>query len=956
MSAAAKIVKSAANAVVGAVETVGKVVVKTVEKAAKVVKLTVDTVSKAVKVVVDVAKPMLENYVVQATLMAAGIPPVYAAPMAAAGTTLARGGTPEDALKSAAMVTASQQVTKSVYDAAIRYGFDPTQAAAAASAASSATQTVIAGGDLEDALKAAGIGAASSYASSTVLKETQNKELANFTRIATTGVLQGQSLEKAIINGVSVTAVNAMQEYFTEQQRVAAEAANIENERNQAVQRYNNAYKDYSYYVDAYNEYAQTGKDPSRKSFVPGSVYANTNNFSLDWYKERIDSSLAQVYALSDEIGFYNQQINDLYAPLQGILDKANQAGADLGSLEDYAQKQVEAEESQLLAQIEEATRGLERYRPDDLMALSPGQVAGLGPIEITGTPRTLYNWEADGSEFQINEDLVVFENGEPLLQLTPEEYDTFALEYGLPQRGMEGAPGEQLPVTGLVDLRDATGGRASGVVLIGTGGGEGEGGIGGGAPGGTGDFTLPFALIGQDAEGNDKMVVGDQTFTLITIGNQKVLKNDFSEVYFLPEVGPTENTPIRLTPVDVQVDEQNQPQVVPKTEPTVGGAQGGQPTQEVFERVTSSAAQTAQRLAQQQEQVRNLLLQQEIMQSQVESAKAEKRRLAEQRESLQLAMAGSITPATTQQAQQALNEIQEAERQLDAYEKQIAEESKAIDAEVKNAEIAIKEAEKAAQSQQKEVEQFLRERQQLVTAAQERRLEEELAQFDRDLARLESEVETATTEADRAAAQRDFIEQQKKRLSQTGRLSGAVQQKIDQELRNFISEFERASGAAATAEEQRRGLTRPTAAQAQERGVTDAEIMRLLGLSKEEVERFGFTPAGEEEGAPVEGEGEGAGVVGEGAGGEGEGVGTGEGGEVGPGTGEGILPDRGVISTVRIGGDRRRPEEGVSTRVTGQGLVGILGDRDPLFGGDPGEQQDVWNVRSLRLRKALGL
>lgn len=46
----------------------------------------------------------------------------------------------------------------------------------------------------------------------------------------------------------------------------------------------------------------------------------------------------------------------------------------------------------------------------------------------------------------------------------------------------------------------------------------------------------------------------------------------------------------------------------------------------------------------------------------------------------------------------------------------------------------------------------------------------------------------------------------------------------------------------------------------------------------------------------------------------------------------------------------------GYGTRVTGETLTGILGEKEPLFGGDEDEQRAVWNRRSLRLRRALGL
>ena len=51
---------------------------------------------------------------------------------------------------------------------------------------------------------------------------------------------------------------------------------------------------------------------------------------------------------------------------------------------------------------------------------------------------------------------------------------------------------------------------------------------------------------------------------------------------------------------------------------------------------------------------------------------------------------------------------------------------------------------------------------------------------------------------------------------------------------------------------------------------------------------------------------------------------------------------------------DREAPS--ISPRVTGEALASILGTKKPLFAGDPEEQRAVWNRRSLRLRKALGL
>jgi hypothetical protein len=82
------------------------------------------------------------------------------------------------------------------------------------------------------------------------------------------------------------------------------------------------------------------------------------------------------------------------------------------------------------------------------------------------------------------------------------------------------------------------------------------------------------------------------------------------------------------------------------------------------------------------------------------------------------------------------------------------------------------------------------------------------------------------------------------------------------------------------------------------------------------------------------------------------EGEGTGGGGE-----GEGGVTDTPPLRPVTIFDSLDgRPAAPFSSRVTGEALAGILGAKEPLFGGDPDEQRAVWNRRSLRLRRALGL
>jgi len=67
-------------------------------------------------------------------------------------------------------------------------------------------------------------------------------------------------------------------------------------------------------------------------------------------------------------------------------------------------------------------------------------------------------------------------------------------------------------------------------------------------------------------------------------------------------------------------------------------------------------------------------------------------------------------------------------------------------------------------------------------------------------------------------------------------------------------------------------------------------------------------------------------------------------------------------LSTVQLRVAREAPEStaaretpAISTRVTGEAGEGILGEKEPIFGGDEDEQRAVWNRRSLRLRRALG-
>jgi hypothetical protein len=147
---------------------------------------------------------------------------------------------------------------------------------------------------------------------------------------------------------------------------------------------------------------------------------------------------------------------------------------------------------------------------------------------------------------------------------------------------------------------------------------------------------------------------------------------------------------------------------------------------------------------------------------------------------------------------------------------------------------------------------------------------------------------------------------------------------------------------------------------------ITDEDIIRIIqgemgeasggegeGLPGEEGAGPGEGEEGAGPGAGEEGEGEGAG--GEGGGiGEAEGEGAGEGGtveEVAP-TSTDIVPTITTVSSRTF----TRPAEGAPYRVTGMDESGILGRKQPLFGGDEDLQRAEWNRRSLRLRRLLGL
>jgi hypothetical protein len=88
--------------------------------------------------------------------------------------------------------------------------------------------------------------------------------------------------------------------------------------------------------------------------------------------------------------------------------------------------------------------------------------------------------------------------------------------------------------------------------------------------------------------------------------------------------------------------------------------------------------------------------------------------------------------------------------------------------------------------------------------------------------------------------------------------------------------------------------------------------------------------------------------------------TGTTEAAGITEGGGAGEAGDGAVRPTVDIRpstvGRTPTPVSSVTQRAVSAGPGAITGMKEPTFGGDPGAQSDVWNIRSLRLRKALGL
>jgi hypothetical protein len=259
------------------------------------------------------------------------------------------------------------------------------------------------------------------------------------------------------------------------------------------------------------------------------------------------------------------------------------------------------------------------------------------------------------------------------------------------------------------------------------------------------------------------------------------------------------------------------------------------------------------------------------------------------------------------------------------------------------------------------------------LTGLEEQRRKERDATISRiveeELSRLTSQLTQAENEAQQAAKNLQRAQEQQRKFTAPDfvAISGPdLASSLEQETQFATDAAERAEDARAAAAE---GVVDIGALQRGEQTLTDEQILGYLrtgqlppagGEGDGEPGTRGPGTGADEEGPGTgsldRGDGTGAGDRGTGFGAGEEGLGPGGGGTGGEGSGEvttRLSPS--LIFDRETGG---RPETTpFSSRVTGEALASILGEKEPLFGGDDDEQRAVWNRRSLKLlSRALGL
>jgi hypothetical protein len=229
---------------------------------------------------------------------------------------------------------------------------------------------------------------------------------------------------------------------------------------------------------------------------------------------------------------------------------------------------------------------------------------------------------------------------------------------------------------------------------------------------------------------------------------------------------------------------------------------------------------------------------------------------------------------------------------------------------------------------------------------------------IENELRQLEGELQAAEQRKIQARERATQAEQQFERLSDlpTGRgIRQDVAQQLEEELSGLEESARRAEEEATTLGQQRERIGSFADAEGDAQ-LSDEDLLTFLqtgelpggrGRLLGEKGAPDGAPEGTPEGDDTEPGEAGAGEGGAGKGGEEEGV---------SGTGEIRTPlSPSLIFDRETGG--RPTTTPFGSRVTGEALASILGEKEPLFGGDDDEQRAVWNRRSLKLlSRALGL
>ena len=371
-------VSDTVDAVVGAVEDIGRAIGDAVE-----------AVGDALSEIGDFAQVLVERYAIQVALVAMGIPPQIAGPMAAGMHTLAKGGSPEDAVKSAATVAVIQQVGQAVQGGmeaanadAIAQGGEAAYTAAEIAAATSAAQSAVAaaasGGDVKQILTSAAIGGVTGAAATEVYKATGSVAAANFARVTMQSTLQGVELKEAILMGASASMVS----YLQTMNKYANESSDVSRSRAASVQAYKNRVDNYNEKLDLYNQAKDAGDT------------ATANN-----YAKELNAELKIINNLADQIGSYNSQLKDLSDKYKTEEAKATEEAKKTGfDFKPKTDQQLAAEQEQrdeladTLIKMVEETEG-RRYEGI--------QVAGGLPSAIEESIKTVPLIGEEGSDWQ---------------------------------------------------------------------------------------------------------------------------------------------------------------------------------------------------------------------------------------------------------------------------------------------------------------------------------------------------------------------------------------------------------------------------------------------------------------------------------------------------------------------------------------------------------------------------